>query len=157
RPIYRPRVIRLEERLPLGDALVGPLLAASWLAASLGSIPEGETPPVSKRDSSAGLSLAIQSADSRWGGGLKGNGAVGAIEVASAPSRPVSSGLADVMDLITRATAGLRGSSLPERPVSLVEMSAAATGTETTSLTAYFGRPGRADNVGLLQALASVR
>jgi hypothetical protein len=28
RLVYRPQVIRLEERLPLGDALVGPVLAA---------------------------------------------------------------------------------------------------------------------------------
>jgi hypothetical protein len=43
RPVYRPQVIRLEERLPLGDALVGPLLAASWLGAHEQEATEGSS------------------------------------------------------------------------------------------------------------------
>src|SRR6266849_2474982 len=120
-PMYRPQVIRLEERLPLGDALVGSLLAANWLGASLGSIPEGESPRVSKKDSLAGLSLAAENGEFVWAGGFTDTGAVEAIEVA--PRQPVSSGLADAVDISIAPTAALRGSagSLPERPVSLVE------------------------------------
>src|SRR5262249_41131391 len=37
---YRPRVEPLEARLPLGDALCGPVVSAAWFGANLPAMPE---------------------------------------------------------------------------------------------------------------------
>jgi hypothetical protein len=117
--------------------------------------------PRSQEDSIAGLSLAQENGNFLWTGGFNDAGVVGAIEVASAarPGRPVSFGLADVIDLGTAPAAGLRGgaASLPERPVSRAETPGVAPGMETNFLAPYSARLGRPENGELLQALASVR
>jgi hypothetical protein len=159
RVYFRPQVILLEERLPLGDALVGPLLAVSWVGSSLGTIPEGEAFAVSREDSLSALSLAIQGGDSLWAVGSNDPGAVEPIEMVSTPSRPISSGLADPVDLGTARAPVLSSGTdnPPEQSVSLAEMPAAAAATQMNVMSTYFGGLGRAANPGLLQTLASVR
>jgi len=145
--------------LPLGDALIGPLLAVSWVGSSLGSIPKGEAFAVSREDSLAELSLAIESGDSLWAAGSNDTGAVGPIEMVSTPSRPISSGLANPVDLGTARAPVLSSGTdyLPEQSVPLAEIPAAAPAMQMNVMSPYFGGLGRAANSGLLQALASVR
>ena len=159
RPVYHPQVIRLEERLPLGDALIGPLLAASWLGANLGSSWDAENRSVLKDPSISRSSGESETGESLWAGVLVSSGTAEQITLA-APGRVRPSFSAENMGEIgTAAPVSIvrGGLDLPERMVSSPEMSGVGAGMERNWGTSFYGRYGQSDHVGQLQALASVR
>jgi hypothetical protein len=115
---FRPQVVGLEERLPLGDALLGPLLTAGWLGASLTPISEGETPDVPTDNRTLARGWQGDSTDSLWAGLVGEAGAQEQLAMAPAarPVRPLPSGVQEMGDLGTTPGAGARvgPAQLPE-------------------------------------------
>src|SRR5262245_10457059 len=133
-PVSCPQLIRLEERLPLGDALLAPLLASSWLGAGAGVIWEGEPPHVSKEDSIPGLGWQTDTWDALWaaqGGDVSAEGEV-VVASAARPTWPVLSGLQDPGDVRTAPPENTVrwAARLPERTVALAEAPGVAPGME---------------------------
>jgi hypothetical protein len=143
---FRPQVIPLEARLPLGDALLGSLLASSWLGAKLASIREVETPEAPIRENLLEVHRQPESWVSVWAVGFGDAPPARNSGLALAPSStpPMASGVEGQVDFgTTAATAMLRW------PFDLLERPAPAgapgvmSGPEATSapaLSAGFGQ-----------------
>ena len=159
RGVYRPRVIGLEERLPLGDAVVGPLVAASWIGAQSTWSWESDSPSVLKDEGIAWASGKSESRESLWGGAVVGSKAVEQITLGSPEQhRPLFSA-EDLGDVGTASPVStVRGApDFADRMVYAPETLGAVAGTEVNWGSSFYGRHGQGDHVGQLQAVASVR
>jgi hypothetical protein len=155
---FRPQVVGLEERLPLGDALVGPLLTAGWLGAALTPTAEGEMPDVPTDNRTLARGWQGDSTDSLWAGL---DGEAGAQEqIVMVPAarlgQPLSSGVQELVGLGTTRAAGARvgPAQLPEPSVFVAPKGGLAAGLTArganalsepiTGLPAGIGRGGTA-------------